>query len=200
MVHVVVVTSSIVLSLLIHVCSSNVPRDNSISNGSDHSSPTIGDSRAHFAPICGTDDHGVLVRMHAQTNASQTTAGDVLLWQCTDAGAVALNCPDNNADQTQQHRERCADATRVRPTDTTGGVRCPAQGLVVLPAPSSCTAFYVCLDGVHSERHCADGMHFDAVRGGCNFAELAQCRRDWCPTPSGADELVTLPSESSCGE
>lgn len=157
-----------------------------------HAAPPPPDA-LRFEPICRPADDGRFVRFDAVT--------DVHLWQCTGARAERLSCSSTFP----HYFGLCAGAADYAQEQQSPppqpAFSCPPDGLLQFAMAGTCSRFHFCMDGRHAVHECAPDMHFDAVRGGCNFAHLANCRRDLCPEHSapGAPP-VSLPSNSSCGE
>lgn len=54
---------------------------------------------------------------------------------------------------------------------------CPSeQGVFMLPHPTSCSLFYICVgDGQPHLRECPDDLEFDSAVGECRRTELFEC-------------------------
>jgi len=124
---------------------------------------------------------------------------DDVLGKCNLAEEV--NCKD----ATTAPPTTTAEPTTTEPTTTTvvipittessGGVDCPAQGIVFLPDPTDCKKYYLCADGTAVPQECADGLLFDPELGKCNTASEVECQtKPNCP----AEGIVYLPVPGSC--
>lgn len=65
--------------------------------------------------------------------------------------------------------------TAMANVERTTGVVCPVSGLHIIPDPSSCDSFYLCINGVPKLQHCALGLKFDIASNSCNLPEYTTC-------------------------
>ncbi|CAL8107480.1 unnamed protein product [Orchesella dallaii] len=59
---------------------------------------------------------------------------------------------------------------------------CPADGIDKIPHPSLCDTYFICVDGVPYEEHCADGLQFNPIIKECDFPENVNCTSPGIPT------------------
>lgn len=72
---------------------------------------------------------------------------------------------------------------------------CPAEGVVSVGVPQSCTDYTLCINGLNFDRQCAPGTLFDASAGRCNLQELVDCAYVRCPEGEG---IVLAPDPTDC--
>ncbi|KAK5745695.1 hypothetical protein LTR17_001195 [Elasticomyces elasticus] len=69
----------------------------------------------------------------------------------------------------------------ILPSETCPKPECDAsRGLYLIPDPSSCTRFIVCLNGGTITQYCPDGMEFSETKGSCGDADKAGCKKKDC--------------------
>lgn len=180
-------------------------------------SPFIGacasNDAVRFEPICRPLDEGRFVRYDPAIRNRTTN-----LWQCNDGRAQRLNCSTPITDPFRRYFGLCRhnnpdeDGSPLQSALTNhnetsaSDFQCPSGDVGAFAMRGNCTHYHFCRGEVHTVRRCADGMHFDEERGGCNFEHLARCTREVCPqtTADGVRNVgrvwVTVPSKSSCGE
>lgn len=59
--------------------------------------------------------------------------------------------------------------------------RCPAEGVITIGVPDSCTDYRLCINGNSMERECAPGTLFDWRSSQCARAETVSCDYLRCP-------------------
>lgn len=76
-----------------------------------------------------------------------------------------------------EHTEQCDFIDKVRCLREPIVVDCPAteEPFTQEPHPWLCERFFVCIDGVGTERECLEGMLFDVNLRQCQFADRAEC-------------------------
>lgn len=160
--------------------------------------------------VCTNKSNG-----YAVNNPSECRA----YWRCQNGQAIANNCPIgynfNEAAQLCDLPENypCSDADEDSDSIEDGNDgdddgndsnedddvhRCPPDGIYAYAQSGSCVDFNFCYAGFHMVRQCADGLHFDAAIGQCNYAHLANCHRDVCPSVNDPDNIVVWPSPTDC--
>lgn len=99
-----------------------------------------------------------------------------IYFQCTGAGdPIERSCGPLLHFNTAT--EKCDFIHNVRCMREPYQIECPATTAPFTqePHPFACDRFFICINGVGTERTCVDGMHFDVNLRECQVIALAQC-------------------------
>lgn len=124
-------------------------------------------------------------------------------WVCENGRPTLKHC--NERERFNKKSSSCvpylrSSLLRSASTDEENTFVCPEKGIHRFVLEGSCTKYISCLSGSYSIQSCANDLHFDSVRLGCNFKDKAMCDRDWCPLKDSVDSIVTRPSSKFCEE
>jgi len=70
---------------------------------------------------------------------------------------------------------------------------CQPTGVHAVDDPSSCTKWFLCVNGRKLPQECAPGTAFDPERGTCNLAENVRCQIDTCANIDGGVGVAADP-------
>lgn len=137
------------------------------SNGCNY--PTNVDCEMSTGNLCTP---GLINRVPAPDSCSQ-------YFQCIGQGdPIEHTCGDGL--HFNEELEKCDFIENVRCLREPIAVDCPATDAAFThePHPFACDRFFLCINGVATERQCLEGLHFDINLRECQIIDRAQCILD----------------------
>lgn len=75
---------------------------------------------------------------------------------------------------------------------------CPKTGTGMIMSQSSCSEYYICINGAGTKFTCPDGMFFDEGMSVCRDKNLVECSLSQvCPKEKTGVNMVGHPTECS---